>query len=193
MRKNNSEISKSLLNGRLKGGNRTKRRGRASRKLLSCPPKYWNTEASWQARAQRGTWPGLTTLLVSRGPSDPQTSERRGEYSLFPIHYPKEEKVLKYVIEVLKKKSGCRRKILAHFIALLRSKYIHSSLSQRISLKFYKMLSISSWNICAWRRMCSLSTKALKCHRSNIKNQLKNLMQQDKRPINPKYECVCAF
>lgn len=39
--------------------------------------------------------------------------------------------------------------------------------------------------------MCSLSTKALKCHRSNIKNQLKNLTQQDKRPINLK--CVCIL
>lgn len=104
---------------------------------------------------------------------------------------PREENIKIYYWSV--KKSGCRRKILAHFTALLHSKYIHSSFSQRISLKFYKMLSTSSWNICAWRRMCSLSTKALKCHRSNIKNQLKNLMQQDKRPINPKYECACAF
>jgi hypothetical protein len=38
--------------------------------------------------------------------------------------------------------------------------------------------------------MCSLSTKALKCHKSNIKNQLKNLTQQDKIPVNLKYECV---
>lgn len=39
--------------------------------------------------------------------------------------------------------------------------------------------------------MCSLSIKALKCHRSNIKNQLKNLKQRDKRPINQK--CVCIL
>ena len=90
-------------------------------------------------------------------------------------------------------KPGFWRKSLAHFIPLLHNKCVHSSSGHPISLKFHKMLPTSSWNICAWSRMCSLSTKALKRHRSNIKNQLKNLTQPDKRPINLRSECVCIL
>lgn len=82
---------------------------------------------------------------------------------------------------------------MAHFIPLLHGKYVHSSSSHPISLKFHETLPTSSSNICAWSRMCSLSTKALKCHRSNIKNQLKDLMQSEKRPINLRSECMCIL